>query len=236
MSIKSIYIIGSLRNPEIPKVGAALRAMGYDVFDDWYSAGPEADDHLRDYYRSRGMNYTQALESYAARHVFTFDKAHLERCDAAVLVYPAGKSAHLELGYVKGMGKRALVLMDGEPERYDIMLAFADKVCFSVEQLAHWIQPCKDHGSAGNSGGYASCKHEGRFIGKHVKALMQRTGEQPNGRQACHRCDNPRCVEPTHLFWGSQTDNLNDRKTKHAYRKLTQQQADLSSTIKYLGG
>lgn len=133
--MSKVYVIGSLRNPNIPVVAAAIRRDGHEVFDDWYSAGPEADDYMRDYYRSRGFTYAQALESHAAQHVFNFDKHHLDTCDAAVLVYPAGKSAHLELGYVRGLGKKAFVLMDGEPERYDIMLAFAHKVCFTLSEL-----------------------------------------------------------------------------------------------------
>jgi len=47
--IKSIYIIGSLRNPEIPKFANELQAQGFEAFADWYSPGPQADDFWRDY-------------------------------------------------------------------------------------------------------------------------------------------------------------------------------------------
>jgi hypothetical protein len=229
--MKSVYVIGSLRNDNVTTVARNLREYGLDVFDDWYAAGPEADDHWRDYEKSRNGDYSAALRGYAANHVFEFDKSHLDRCDAAVLVYPAGKSAHLELGYFVGQGKPGYVLLDGEPERYDVMTKFATAVFTSLDKMVAALKlwqfvPCLDHGGAGNSGGYASCKVDGRYIGKHVRALAHKTGGQPIGKYACHHCDNPRCIEPLHLFWGTQSGNLNDRKEKHAYRKLTRANAE----------
>jgi hypothetical protein len=134
--MRKVYIIGSLRNTDIPKVAIALREQGYDAFDAWYSAGPEADDYWRDHETLKGSTYAEALAGDAAQHVFNFDKTHLDACDIAVLVYPAGKSAHLELGYCVGRGKKTVVFMQEEPERYDVMLNFADKVVIgSVRDL-----------------------------------------------------------------------------------------------------
>jgi hypothetical protein len=99
-----IYLIGSLRNPEVPKVAKQIRELGFDVFDDWYAAGPHADDHWRDYEKARGHSYIEGLKGYAAKHVYEFDLKHLLECDIAVLLMPAGKSAHLELGFVLGIG------------------------------------------------------------------------------------------------------------------------------------
>lgn len=131
----SIYIIGSLRNSEIPKIGAMLRHAGWDAFDDWHAAGPEADDCWQRYENGRGRNYREALAGWAAGHVFEFDLKHLNRCDAGLLVLPAGKSGHLEIGYMLGQGKRGYILLDGEPERYDVMYRFATKVFTSREDM-----------------------------------------------------------------------------------------------------
>jgi hypothetical protein len=133
--MKSIYLIGSLRNEGVPKAAAALRMEGYDVFDDWFAAGPEADDYWQKYEIARGHNYQQALDGYAARHVYAFDKFHLDRCDYGVLLLPAGKSGHLELGYMIGRGKPCFILLAGQPERYDVMYQFATKVVATTEEL-----------------------------------------------------------------------------------------------------
>jgi nucleoside 2-deoxyribosyltransferase len=133
--IRSIYVIGSLRNPEIPKFANELQAQGFEAFADWYSPGPQADDFWRDYSKARGLTYKEAIQSHGAKNIFEFDKSHLDRCDAAVMVMPAGKSGHLELGYTVGRGKPGFILFDGEPDRYDVMTQFATGLFFSREEL-----------------------------------------------------------------------------------------------------
>lgn len=118
-------MIGSLRNPMIPNVASAIReGTGFEVFDDWFAAGPNADDCWRDYEKARGHSYLQALQGHAAKNVFNFDRTHLEHSDAAVLVLPAGKSGHLELGWMAGQGKKTYILIDN-PDRWDVMYQFA---------------------------------------------------------------------------------------------------------------
>ncbi len=130
-----IYLIGSLRNPHIPQVAAQLRAAGYDVFCDWFSAGEHADDAWRDHERIKGNRLKQALQSPSAKHVFQFDKKWLEWAEVVVLVCPAGKSGHLELGWSLGRGVPGFVLLDGDPDRYDCMLQFATGVAENMEDL-----------------------------------------------------------------------------------------------------
>lgn len=131
----NVYVIGALKNENIPVIANKIRKLGYDVFDDWYSAGPEADDYFNDYRQKRGMNYKDALNSYAAKHIFNFDKLHLDRADIVLLVMPAGKSGHLELGYAIGKGKKGYILFDKEPERLDQMHQFADEIFLEEEHL-----------------------------------------------------------------------------------------------------
>jgi hypothetical protein len=129
-----IYLIGSLRNEAIPAIGSCLRDLGYEVFDDWFAAGPEADDYWKQYETARGHGYAEALRGHAAEHVFHFDQGHLDSSDLGVLVLPAGRSGHLELGYIIGQGKPGFILHDN-PERWDVMYRFATGVFFTDEEL-----------------------------------------------------------------------------------------------------
>jgi hypothetical protein len=130
-----IYLIGSLRNENVPHIAKEIRELGFDVFDDWFSPGPKADDYWRDFEKVRGSSYKEALNNYAAKHVFEFDKHHIDRADIGILYMPAGKSGHLELGYMIGTGKKCFILFDKEPERWDVMYQFAHAVCFTLDEL-----------------------------------------------------------------------------------------------------
>jgi nucleoside 2-deoxyribosyltransferase len=132
---KVIYIIGSLKNEKIPHIAKEIRELGFEVFDDWFSPGPEADDFWRNFEKVRGSTYKQALNNWSAKHIFEFDKYHIDRADIGIMIMPAGKSGHLELGYMIGQGKPAYILFDQEPERWDIMTKFANDVFFNNEEL-----------------------------------------------------------------------------------------------------
>jgi hypothetical protein len=138
--VKSIYLIGSLRNERIPEIANSLRACGIEVFDDWYSAGPQADDYWKEYEQARGHTYAEALQNYPAKHVYEFDRHHLDRCDAAVLVLPAGKSGHLELGHVGGTGKPTYICLDPDDVRWDVMYLFATKVFSNPEEMYEYFR------------------------------------------------------------------------------------------------
>lgn len=143
MTSKVLYLVGSLRNERIPLLANRLREEmpSVEVFDDWYSAGPEADDYWKEYEKERGHSYSEALAGYAAQHVFGFDKYHLDRSTHVLLVLPAGKSGHMEVTYGKyGAGASAAILLEPEFDgRYDVMYNFVDRVLESDDQIKDWV-------------------------------------------------------------------------------------------------
>ena len=135
-----LYLIGSLRDTRIPNLASDLRDAGHDVIDDWYAAGPEADDIWQRYEESRGHTLPEGLRGIHAQAVFRSDRDQLNRADGGVLVLPSGKSGHLELGYLIGQGKPGYVLMPNPPERWDVMYAFATAVVTTWSDLVKVLE------------------------------------------------------------------------------------------------
>lgn len=53
-----------------------------------------------------------------------------------------------------------------------------------------------------------------RSVSAHRYAYEIFIAAIPKGLYICHRCDNPSCVNPEHLFIGTQQENVNDREAK----------------------
>lgn len=70
--------------------------------------------------------------------------------------------------------------------------------------------------------GYGRCKVKGAMrMATHV-AWMLEHGTWPGKHQVLHVCDHPTCVNPAHLFLGSNDDNMRDKTLKgRAAKKLT---------------
>lgn len=63
--------------------------------------------------------------------------------------------------------------------------------------------------------GYGRLSFQRRSMYAHRVAYLLTYGVIPEGLCVLHRCDNPPCVRPDHLFLGTQTDNARDRERKN---------------------
>lgn len=95
------------------------------------------------------------------------------------------------------------------------------------------------YGQIGSGRGAHATRERVRPLLAHRVSWELHHGEPPpDNLCVCHRCDNPRCVNPGHLFLGTMGDNMRDKVAKgrarsgalrgedHGNAVLTQAQAD----------
>jgi len=62
--------------------------------------------------------------------------------------------------------------------------------------------------------GYGKAWYKGKVWLAHRLAFLKTFGEFDTQLCVLHKCDNPSCVNPNHLFLGTNNDNVQDRKRK----------------------
>jgi len=95
------------------------------------------------------------------------------------------------------------------------MKRFFEKIN-KTEKCWNWI-------AGKDKDGYGKIKIDGKMVQAHRASWVIHNGDIPNGMCVLHRCDNPSCVNPEHLFIGTRLDNARDRdvKGRNGYSKIT---------------
>ena len=93
----------------------------------------------------------------------------------------------------------------------------------AVKRLLSWTLPgpngCRLWWGPRYPTGYGRVKHAGRWGYAHrLMYALTRTNFNP-GLCVCHSCDRPSCLNPAHLWQGTQADNNHDRASKGRNRK-----------------
>lgn len=84
-----------------------------------------------------------------------------------------------------------------------------------INKLSFWDNAEKADGCwlwSGSTQTFGYGKYDGRLVHRVVWELTN--GQIPDGLCVLHKCDNPPCVNPDHLFLGTKKDNTADMTAK----------------------
>jgi nucleoside 2-deoxyribosyltransferase len=139
-----VYVASSWRCIFQPLVVETLRAARIPCYD--FKADEGAKFHWSevgvDSGREEVKKYLDALDAPRSIAGFASDFGAMEDCDTFVLVLPCNRSAHLELGWAVGKGKRTAILLDPDADgkvQPELMYKMVDYIAPSLLDLLGWL-------------------------------------------------------------------------------------------------
>lgn len=144
-----IYVASSWRNKYQQGVVRLLKDEGHEVYDFRNPApgnhGFAWSDIDRAWLDWSPEAFRDCLDHPIAQAGFDLDMNALRWCDACVCILPCGRSAHLELGWVCGAGKRTAILIP-EPQEPELMYRMLGKVCVNMTEVCQYLAAPKEGG------------------------------------------------------------------------------------------
>ena len=123
-----IYVAGSFKHAgKIRLIAQRLREAGLQcyVFCDEDELTNELSNSLRRNYDTALLKPNTALRLEIVQTIGTLNLASLKDCDAAVVVLPSGKSAHMEAGFMAGKGRPVWIYGPMTRGEFDAMYVMA---------------------------------------------------------------------------------------------------------------
>ncbi len=95
------------------------------------------------------------------------------------------------------------------------MIVVNDWMTFLLERTERLENGCLVSHRTRNEWGYAQIGYKGKVLGAHRLMFMLSFPEQDISKlNVNHHCDNPPCIEITHLYAGTNQDNSDDRERR----------------------
>lgn len=90
---------------------------------------------------------------------------------------------------------------------------------FTKEDFYSWLEPngdCLEWSGGKHRQGYGLtfCPTFKKMVTTHRMAYELEFGDIPKDMHVLHKCDNPPCCNPEHLFLGTHQDNMDDMRQK----------------------
>lgn len=111
---RRIYVASSWCNGQHPAVVDELRRRGHEVYDFRHPRGRDDRSVWKELHVNKetvyGEQMVELLDLPFVRGRFREHLDAMNESDVCILLLPCGRSAHIEAGYMKGLGKTVYVL------------------------------------------------------------------------------------------------------------------------------